>query len=1396
MLKTRWQVLILILCFTLMVAQVVAQDSPPAPEETPSSVVPEETPLAPTDTPVEPPVVEVTSEPTVEPPVDVTAEPPAPPTAPPEEPGLPAEPELALLVREMFDSGDLSGWVYGPNWIPVANESGFGLQVANTADVLQLQRGPFINAAAQVSVNFTGGSVHLSLRQSEVGSYSAALDASGFVTLYRAGVPAVSAPVILPPAQWQTLRLSVMDGVLRIAVNDVELIAWQDVAPLPPGLAAVTVYPPADGTPFTVQIDNLFLWVPETDVALYPPPTPTPPPVEPTTPPPVVVTEEPPVETAEPPAEVTTEPTDDSAPEVVIEVTAEATIEPTADVTAEPTPERTPVVDPATGKSLVYQAYIPPPDAQATASDLPDASVPFIVPPYFESGNTVGNTLTNEANLVLTCGFNITATTWYRFTPGVTRQYVMNTAGSAFDTILAVYPNNGTVPANNPVGCNDDVSTTDRTSRLAITLTAGQTYWIRLGGYNGEAGNFNFALDDPAQPAPAAPKLFAPVNGASTSDTSPEFQWLPPTTGAVPAHYEIQIGTTSTLTALLHSAIVNAPTTTYNGYTFPGDGVYYWRVRSLKASRVGGAWSGAFKVTIDTIKPPAPVLNAPLNTITLTANRPALSWKASAGATRYRVSLTEDGSATSLLLPGKDVVTGTSLSLAATVMAQPLQHGKTYAWSVVALDAALNESDSSPVWKFSVNLMNAPADGIAVVAPVAARPTFTWYPAGFVGVQYVLEVDDENTFADPLRYQSPLLTTTSHPLPVGAELPTGATYFWRVRVLNHALPVPAAVPVRSFVVTPAASPPVTLLTPTNASVVKDDPVIFTWRAVAATAPNQPYTYQIQIAKNRTFATDIVDDQTTAAGVTTANNALPEEGVYFWRVRALNNVGAPGAWSAVWSLTVDRTALAAPFLKAPLDGSTTNLVRPTLSWNAVTGAVAYYVTLTEDGNPTPLFVDRKVTGTSLALTAAVLPTPLKHGAVYEWWVKSEDKALNVSGNSQMWAFIVNLMKTPANGAGIRTVLPARPVFTWATAGLPVTPPVVYKLTVGKDHLFAVSKEYTTSAMTFTPPLGETFFNTPGTYYWKLQVNGEPANPPVWTFVLSTTLPAAPTLVSPATNTSFNVLPTLKWNSPAGGPFSYEIQVATNNTFTSLIAGAPFVVPVNTTSFDALPALDDGTYWWRVRALNADLAPGPWSASRSFIYDTDAPTNVPVLLTPANGAIFTGPLPRFTWRAVSGFTRYEIQLITTGNFTSPPALGFVVASTGFTPPGPLMYTGYRWRVRVLDAAGNGGPWSDPFELKVVSAASAVPVLNRFTTNTPTLTWTPISWATAYEVQISYNSTFTNLLPAIAPITPPTTSYTTAPLANGTYYWRVRARRQDNTTWGAWSTGGTGSFQVDVP
>jgi hypothetical protein len=78
-------------------------------------------------------------------------------------------------------------------------------------------------------------------------------------------------------------------------------------------------------------------------------------------------------------------------------------------------------------------------------------------------------------------------TVWYDFTPATSQTLVLDTFGSSFDTILAVWTGS-TLSGLTQVACNDDSSGLQ--SRVQFPAAAGTTYRIQLGGFNGAGGNF------------------------------------------------------------------------------------------------------------------------------------------------------------------------------------------------------------------------------------------------------------------------------------------------------------------------------------------------------------------------------------------------------------------------------------------------------------------------------------------------------------------------------------------------------------------------------------------------------------------------------------------------------------------------------------------------------------------------------------------------------------------------------------------------------------------------------------------------------------------------------------------------------------------------------------------
>jgi hypothetical protein len=84
------------------------------------------------------------------------------------------------------------------------------------------------------------------------------------------------------------------------------------------------------------------------------------------------------------------------------------------------------------------------------------------------------------------------ASVWFTWTAPMDGQLQLNTTGSGFDTLLAVYTGAAVNALTQVMASDDDGALT--TSRLAVTVTSGTTYRIAIDGRAGAAGAYTLAL--------------------------------------------------------------------------------------------------------------------------------------------------------------------------------------------------------------------------------------------------------------------------------------------------------------------------------------------------------------------------------------------------------------------------------------------------------------------------------------------------------------------------------------------------------------------------------------------------------------------------------------------------------------------------------------------------------------------------------------------------------------------------------------------------------------------------------------------------------------------------------------------------------------------------------------
>ncbi len=116
--------------------------------------------------------------------------------------------------------------------------------------------------------------------------------------------------------------------------------------------------------------------------------------------------------------------------------------------------------------------------------------------PYTDSANTSNATVAAGDPILSHCGLGQgLATVWYRFTASRTGRIHLDTFGSDYDTMLAVW--RGNPDSLTPVArCNDDFGGTVQ-STMAVWLTAGTTYYIEVAHYSASGAALEIANAKP-----------------------------------------------------------------------------------------------------------------------------------------------------------------------------------------------------------------------------------------------------------------------------------------------------------------------------------------------------------------------------------------------------------------------------------------------------------------------------------------------------------------------------------------------------------------------------------------------------------------------------------------------------------------------------------------------------------------------------------------------------------------------------------------------------------------------------------------------------------------------------------------------------------------------------------
>ena len=534
------------------------------------------------------------------------------------------------------------------------------------------------------------------------------------------------------------------------------------------------------------------------------------------------------------------------------------------------------------------------------------------------------------------------------------------------------------------------------------------------------------------------------------------------------------------------------------------------------------------------------------------------------------------------------------------------------------------------------------------------------------------------------------------------------------------------------------------------------------------------SYGVQVSEDG-FNTFIVDEEVAETNLTTPTLAYSTE--YSWRVRGISGADQ-SEWSQPWSFTTQMEPVGTITLVSPENNADKISVTPTLVWNTEPNSLSYRVQASSDGFST-LKVDVAVTDTTFT-------TPnLAYSTEYSWRVRGT----NTSGNgdwSVEWKF------TTREQLPDKIVLAApdmdevnvslTPVFVWRKDKLADS----YDFQLADSESFSEpildAKELPDTTLAATDSLAYL-----SEYYWRVRgvsFHGDGEWSETWSFTTIIEKPDMVDLVSPDSGSvEISINPELKWKASARAEY-YRILLAKDVEFEAIVTDSTgFDVPV----FSPKALSYNTDYFWKVKAINAG-GESPWSQTWSFF--TEYSLVAPVLTLPANGSEYIEAPVNLKWEPVETANDYIVELSHHQEFEQlvdhlPVTKAIADNSEASLQNSWGIYlkletllpdTVYYWRVKALNESGESN-WSEAWHFSTGQKIPDVPVWepaheSEGVETTPLLVWGASERAEMYDLQLSKNADFSEILIDVSEIFQ--TEYQVADELNkgATYYWRVRA------------------------
>ncbi len=753
-----------------------------------------------------------------------------------------------------------------------------------------------------------------------------------------------------------------------------------------------------------------------------------------------------------------------------------------------------------------------------------------------------------------------------------------------------------------------------QTAATVSSLKSATTYYWRVSASN-EAGAgvysdvFSFTVKADLA-IPTKPILIAPSNGNTVPVNEVMLKWQK---SDLATSYRVQVGTSATFTSGL---VYENSAVTGTELLIPGliEGrTYYWRVNAINlsgASSFSEAWSFSTSTSSPTPSMEVPgkaELSSPTNGATNQNTSLTFSWKVTAGATTYRLQVSDKRDFSSLFYDRSGL---SSTSQAVTGM----KEGTEYFWRVRATNAAGNGSWSD-TWRFTTK-----ASTTVPLAPKLISPTTgsILEPTGVEPVwekstnadRYHIQVSTASNFSQEIVFEHSSLTGTSVQI---TGLVHGKTYYWRVRAGNssgfgaYSAAWQFTTPTAQLSQTTSLPGKVALFSPADKSTDQAANLTLNWLAVSTAK-----SYSLVVSEFEDFSSP----HTMLNNLAVTNQlitGLKPATKYFWKVSAVNEAGE-GPYSDIWTFTVrSNTAVPAkPKLLAPASTSIVNAFEVELKWEKAEGAEKYLIQISSSSDFKQLKFERSNhTGES------IVPSGLEAQKTYYWRVM----AINSNGNSQysdIWTFTTE-PKELGNTPGVpRLIDPIR-----GSALHPDSVLLKWEKVIGSKYHIQVSTypnfsqgivfERISYASESIKPLGLEFGKT---YYWRVRaINGSGTSlfSSIWHFTtIEKPQLEKPQLISPSNDSTIHN-PDLKfiW-SKAKHAQAYQLLIAKDSLFTEMIVDQKTGLDT-TWTVKELPI--EHSYFWKVKALNShdSISSETWKFHLKELSSGDL-TNLALLLYP--------------------------------------------------------------------------------------------------------------------------------------------------------------------------------------